>query len=69
MNVVEIGIYSGGSLDMWSSYFGDQCHIYGVDIEDACKTYERDNVSVFVEIKRTERFGLGSRSRYPTLTS
>ncbi len=48
LKVLEIGIYSGGSLDMWRSYFGSDCHIYGVDIEEACKTYERENVTVFI---------------------
>lgn len=48
VNVLEIGIYSGGSLEMWRSYFGDNCHIYGVDIEKACKKYENDHVSVFI---------------------
>ena len=46
--IVEIGIYSGGSLDMWESYFGKDCHIYGVDIEKACKSYEREKVTVFI---------------------
>jgi hypothetical protein len=48
VDVLEIGIYSGGSLQMWRSYFGDKSHIYGVDIEEACKEYENDNVSVFI---------------------
>lgn len=48
VNVLEIGIYSGGSLDMWRSYFGNQCHIYGVDIEDACKSYKSENVTVLI---------------------
>src|SRR4051812_27993068 len=26
VHVVEIGIYSGGSLKMWRDYFGPQCH-------------------------------------------
>lgn len=47
-DILEIGIYSGGSLQMWKSYFGEQAHIYGVDIEEACKAYESDNVSVFI---------------------
>src|SRR5690348_8554452 len=38
-NVFEIGIYSGGSLEMWRSYFGEESRIYGVDIEPACKSY------------------------------
>lgn len=48
VNVLEIGIYSGGSLRMWQSYFGDKCHIYGVDIEAACKAYEEERVSVII---------------------
>jgi len=48
VNILEIGIYSGGSLEMWRSYFGEKCHIYGVDIQEACKAYENDHVSVFI---------------------
>lgn len=48
VNVMEIGIYSGGSLEMWRSYFGDKSHIYGIDIEEACKQYENDHTSVFI---------------------
>ena len=48
VNVLEVGIYSGGSLEMWRSYFGEDCHIYGVDIEQACKAYENDHISVFI---------------------
>jgi hypothetical protein len=46
--VLEVGIYSGGSLDMWQTYFGAGCKVYGVDIEDACKVYEKDGVEVFI---------------------
>lgn len=48
VNVLEIGICSGGSLEMWRSYFGGKSYIYGVDIEEACKAYENDHVSVFI---------------------
>ena len=48
VNVLEIGIYSGGSLEMWRSYFGKRSHIYGVDIESACKSYENDYTTVFI---------------------
>lgn len=48
VRVLEIGIYSGGSLDMWSDYFGEHCQIYGIDIEPSCKTYEREKVRVYI---------------------
>jgi Methyltransferase domain len=44
--VLEIGVYSGGSLGMWRSYFGPQSHIIGLDIEESCKAYESDHVQI-----------------------
>ena len=46
--MVEIGIYSGGSLSMWRSYFGPGCQVYGVDIEPACAAHEQEGVRVFI---------------------
>jgi len=46
--ILEIGIYSGGSLDMWREYFGPCATIYGVDIESACRAYERQGTSVLI---------------------
>ena len=48
VHIVEIGIYSGGSLPMWLDYFGESCQIYGIDIEPACVKHERDGVRVFI---------------------
>jgi hypothetical protein len=48
VHVLEIGIYSGGSLEMWKDYFGAACRIYGVDIEPSCKAYEDNTVKVFI---------------------
>jgi hypothetical protein len=48
VHVLEIGIYSGGSLDMWQNYFGGGSHIYGVDIEPLCKAYEREGVQILI---------------------
>lgn len=48
VHLIEVGIFSGGSLDMWKDYFGPQCHVYGVDIEPACKAYEDARTHVFI---------------------
>src|SRR5258708_27451059 len=48
VHVLEIGIYSGGSLEMWQDYFGPRAKIYGVDIEPRCKAYESESVRVFL---------------------
>lgn len=46
--VLEIGVYSGGSLEMWRDYFGSEATIYGVDIEAACRTYESPGTHILI---------------------
>ena len=46
--VVEVGVYSGGSLGMWASYFGEKATVHGVDIQEACRIYEADRVHIHV---------------------
>jgi hypothetical protein len=46
--VLEIGIYSGGSLDMWRSYFGSAAQIYGLDIEPTCRAYESRGIHILI---------------------
>ncbi len=56
VRVLEIGIYSGGSLGMWRNYFGPCCQVYGIDIEPSCKAYESDAVKVFIGDQGDRRF-------------
>jgi hypothetical protein len=56
VRVVEVGIYSGGSLDMWKAYFGPKCMVYGVDIEEACKAYEEERTKIFIGDQGDRRF-------------
>lgn len=48
VSIMEVGIFSGGSLDLWRNYFGPDCHVYGIDIEDSCRQFETEDVSVFI---------------------
>lgn len=67
VNILEIGIYSGGSLGMWQQYFGEHCHIYGVDIEEACKSYESEKISVFIGDQQDRDFWANFRSKAPAI--
>ena len=67
VNLLEIGIYSGGSLEMWRSYFGPHCHIYGVDIEEACKCYENKYTSVFIGDQADRAFWNTFRQSAPAI--
>ncbi|MBS1762748.1 MAG: class I SAM-dependent methyltransferase [Bacteroidetes bacterium] len=46
--VLEIGVSQGGSIDMWQKYFGEKLKYFGIDINPACKQFERKNVEIFI---------------------
>lgn len=48
VDILEIGIYGGGSLGMWRAYFGEKSHIHGVDIVEACRAYQDERTSIFI---------------------
>jgi hypothetical protein len=56
VNVLEIGVYSGGSLEMWERYFGTNANIYGVDINDACRIYETSRIKIFIGDQKDRHF-------------
>ena len=67
VNILEIGIYSGGSLGMWRAYFGPQCHIYGVDIKESCKVYADERISVLIGDQADLEFWRRFKERVPRL--
>lgn len=48
VTIMEVGIYSGGSLGMWRHYFGEQCKIIGLDIASECSVYNNPSVDVYI---------------------
>lgn len=36
VKMLEIGVFEGGSLELWRKYFGPDATIYGIDINPAC---------------------------------
>jgi hypothetical protein len=65
--VVEIGIFSGGSLGMWLDYFGEGSHVHGVDIEPACRAHEAGAVSVSIGDQADPGFWKGFLARVPSI--
>lgn len=45
---MEIGVAGGGSLAMWSQYFGEGCKIIGLDINPNCKQHEANGIEIFI---------------------
>lgn len=51
VHILEIGIFTGGSIEMWIDYFGkENCFIYAIDNNPECKILQDlfDNVKVFI---------------------
>ena len=46
--LVEVGVFSGGSIDMWRTCLGHGCEVVGVDVEPACQAYEAPGVRIFI---------------------
>ena len=42
----EIGVYKGGSLQLWKRYFGPFATIVGIDINPECKNVEENQIHV-----------------------
>ena len=67
VHILEIGVYSGGSLKMWKNYFGDKCHVYGVDIEESCKAYENEYTSIFIGDQADRNFWKALKEKIPVI--
>lgn len=46
VRMLEIGVFKGGSLDVWRKYLGPEAVIFGIDIEPKCAEYDGISGSV-----------------------
>lgn len=46
--VLEIGVYHGGSLQMWRHYFGERARIVGVDINPRLTSLNQEGVEIII---------------------
>lgn len=48
VRLLEIGVYKGGSLQMWKDYFGEKAVIVGIDINEDCKQFAEERIYVAI---------------------
>ena len=48
VNMLELGIFCGGSLQIWKKYFGNEAVISGIDIEPRCANFAEDRIVTYV---------------------
>ena len=56
LNMLEIGVSHGGSLQIWKKYFGDQLQLFAIDINEQCKKFEEDNIKIFIGSQSDPKF-------------
>ena len=54
--ILEIGVWHGGSLQMWKDYFGKNVKIYGIDINPKCKEFEEEGIEIFIGSQSDKKF-------------
>jgi cephalosporin hydroxylase len=65
--VLEIGVFQGGSLQMWRDYFGSGARIVGIDIDPRCKQFEEPGIEVLIGNQADREFLAEVRRRVPHL--
>jgi len=63
--VLEIGVFHGGSLQMWKEYFGPGAKIVGIDVDPRCRELEEEGVSIMIGDQADRRFLAEVRQRFP----
>jgi len=63
--VIEIGVFHGGSLQMWRNYFGAGARIVGIDVDPRCRQFEDDATTILIGDQADRGFLAEVRARFP----
>lgn len=67
VKLLEIGLWKGGSLELWRRYFGGKAVIAGCDINPACRRFAERGFEVFVGDQSDPAFLNAMLDRLPAL--
>jgi Methyltransferase domain len=65
--LAEIGVFSGGSLEMWEHYLGSGARIHGIDLDESTRSYASDRVSIHIGDQESRAFWRQFRKDVPQL--
>jgi hypothetical protein len=66
INILEIGILNGGSLQIWEKYF-PRAKIFAIDIDEKCKQYESDRTKIFIGDQADKFFLRNVKAQVPQI--
>lgn len=67
VTILEIGVWGGGSLQMWKEYFGAECNIIGIDIMEECRNYEEERIKIYIGSQEDREFLRKVKSENPSI--
>ena len=65
--VVEIGVQSGGSIEMWKKYFGAGSTIIGIDVDPKVLQNKSDGVDIIIGDQGSPEFWDEFLQQYPNI--
>jgi len=65
--IMEIGVYKGGSLQMWKNYFGKDAQIIGIDIDETVREFEEENIAIEIGSQEDREFLRKLKEKYPRI--
>lgn len=65
--ILEIGIFQGGSLNMWRNYLGKDAKLYGIDANPLCKQFESENTKIFIGSQEDREFLRKVKAQIPKI--
>ena len=63
-NLLEIGVWKGGSLEIWKKYFGKGARVVGIDINPSCMKFQSEDVHVEIGNQSSVEFLEDLNSKY-----
>ncbi len=47
VNILEVGVFQGGSLQIWKAFFGEQANVFGIDSAQDSHRFEEEQIRIF----------------------
>ena len=67
VHLVEIGVASGGSLQLWRDYLGPGCCITGVDVDPNCTRFASEGIEILIGDQGDPAFWAGFLADSPSI--
>jgi SAM-dependent methyltransferase len=65
--IVEVGVFHGGSLQMWHDYFGPGTRVVGIDIDPRCRQFEDASTTILIGDQADRAFLARVRDAVPRI--